>query len=77
MYMELRKTSESVSRTFDAEGNAQERVESANFEIIDGGSTVGNANVGIGYASANISVSDFGSVAEGEARLREVLGITE
>ncbi len=75
--MDLRKTSENVSRIFDAEGNAQERVENENFEILDSnGTAVGSANVGIGYAGVNINISGFESVADGEAKLKELLGIT-
>ena len=76
--MELRKTSENVSRTFDADGKAQERVESANFDIIDcEGKVVGNANIGIGYGNANIGFSGFDTIEEGEARLREIFAVSE
>ena len=76
--MELRKTSENVSRTFDAEGNAQERVEHISYEVCDkDGNVVGSAYVNGSEAGMNMSLYGFGGVADGEARLRETLGVSE
>lgn len=74
--MELRKTNESVNRSFSAEGEASERIDNASYEILDkDGTVIGNANIGNGYGNANISISGFASIKEGEDRLRETLGI--
>ena len=76
--MKLVKTNENVTRTFDAEGNAEERIDNASFDIRDNnGNAIGNANIGIGYASANCSLSGFISIEDGEAKLKEIFGISE
>ena len=77
--MELRKTSENVNRTFDAEGNPEERVESASFEIRDdGGETIGHATVWPTHMSVSIpEIYGFDGIAGGEARLKEMFGISE
>ena len=74
--MELRKTSENVTRTFDADGNATDRVDNISYDVLDSnGNSVGNAHVNSNDAGLNVSIYDFGSVEEGEARLKELFGI--
>ena len=76
--MELRKTSENVSRTFDAEGNVQERVEHISYEVCDkDGNVVGSAYVNGSEAGMNISIYGSSTVEEGDNRLKELLGISE
>ena len=74
--MELRKTNESVTRTFDAEGKAQERVDSVNYDVVDAkGNVIGSANVSGSYAGMNLNMYDIASIEDGEAQLRLILGI--
>lgn len=74
--MELIKTNESVTRSYDADGNATDRVDSINYEVRDNdGNAIGNAHVNNGDASFNINLYGFSSIEEGDARLRETLGI--
>lgn len=74
--MRLRKTSESVNRSFSAEGESSERIDSISYEILDNdGNVVGNANIGNGYGNASINIGGFSSLAEGEDRLREAFGM--
>lgn len=74
--MELRKTNENVTRTFDAEGNAQESVDSVNFDVVDAeGKVIGNANINGSYAGMSLNIYDATSIEDGEAKLREILSI--
>ena len=75
--MELRKTSENVSRTFDAEGNATDRVDHIGYDVRDDdGNVIGSAYVNGMEAMLSISVRGFGTVTEGEAKLKETFGIS-
>lgn len=74
--MELKKQSENINRSYNAKGDMTERIDSVQYNIIDAdGNTVGNATVGNGYANANLNFSGFSGIAEGEARLADMLGI--
>ena len=76
--MELRKTNESVTRSYDAEGNATDRVDHINYEVRDSdGNVIGSAYVNGGEAALNLRLYGFGSVEEGEAKLKDAVGITE
>ncbi|MDE6649298.1 MAG: hypothetical protein K2K45_05150 [Muribaculaceae bacterium] len=77
--MELKKTSENWSRTFDESGNETNTLENAQFNVLDdNGAVIGNANVGNGYANVNIhNIGSFNGVTEGVVKLNEILGITE
>lgn len=73
--MELKKQSENVNRSFDNEGNASERIDSIQYNILDSeGYTIGNANIGNGYGNANINISGFSTIAEGEAKMKALFG---
>lgn len=74
--MELRKTNENVTRSYDMEGNAQERVDSVNFDVIaNGGKVIGSANINGSYAGLSLNLYDIASIEDGEAQLRLILGI--
>ncbi|MBD5237380.1 MAG: hypothetical protein HDS62_07615 [Bacteroidales bacterium] len=74
--MELKKINENVTRTFDAEGEATERVENISYEVRDnGGTVIGNASVGNGYANLNVNLYGMDSIEEGETALKELLGV--
>ena len=74
--MELRKTSESVSRSFDTEGNATERVDNASYELRDANdNVVGNANIGNGYGNVSLNISGHDTIEAGEEKLKAMLGI--
>lgn len=74
--MELKKINENVTRTFDAEGEATERVEAISYEVRDNaGTVIGNASVGNGSAYLNVNLYGFNSHEEGETALKELLGI--
>lgn len=76
--MKLRKTSESVNRSFNAEGNPSERINDVQYEILNAdGNVIGNANIGNGYANASISLSGFSTIAEGEEQVRAFLSGTD
>lgn len=73
--MELQKQSENVNRSYDKEGNAKERIDSIQYDILDSeGNTIGNANIGNGYANASINISGFSTIAEGEERMKALFG---
>lgn len=79
--MELRKTSERWSRTFDAEGvESGNRLESAQFNIVDGdGNQEGYANVhqnnaDMSYQGVNININGFGNVEDGTDKIKELFG---
>lgn len=74
--MKLKKTSENIQRTYAADGTPTERIESINYSILDeDGVNIGNANIGNGYANANVNFSGFATIAEGEQRLAALFGI--
>lgn len=74
--MELRKTSENINRSYNAEGQATERVDNIQYEIVgDDGQAVGTASIGQGWASAIINASGFASIEEGEQKIKQILGI--
>lgn len=74
--MELKKQSENINRSYNAEGEMTERIDSVQYEIVDdNGNSVGNASIGNGYANANLNISGFSSIAEGEAKLAAMFGI--
>lgn len=76
--MELKKTNETISRSYDDQGHAADRVDSATYNIVDPeGNVIGSANIGQGYGNANIQLSNFSSIEEGEAKLKKTFGITE
>ncbi len=76
--MELNKTSETISRSFNEQGEATDRVDSANYNVIDeNGITVGSANIGNGYGSANINITGFSDINEGESKMKVIFGIAE
>lgn len=76
--MELKKQSENINRSYNAEGEMTERIDSVQYNIIDAdGNTVGNATVGNGYANASLNFSGFSGIAEGEAKLADMLGIAD
>lgn len=73
--MELKKQSENVNRSYDNDGNAKERIDSIQYNILDPeGNTIGSANIGNGYANANINLSGFSTIAEGEERMKALFG---
>ena len=74
--MELKKINENVTRTFDAEGKATERVDNLIYEVRDNaGTVIGNASVGNGYANLNVNLYGMDSIEEGETALKELLGV--
>lgn len=76
--MELKKINENVNRSYDAEGKSEERVETISYELRDNaGTVIGNASVGNGYASLNVTLYNFPTLGEGERALKELLGIAE
>ncbi len=76
--MELRKTNENINRSFNEQGESEDRVESANYAIVDAdGNTIGSANISNGNLNANINIYGFSSIAEGEEKLMGVLGAGE
>ena len=76
--MELRKTNESVTRSYDAEGKATERVDHINYEVRDNdGNVIGSAYVNGGDAGLSINLYGFDTVKDGEEKLKETIGITE
>ncbi len=73
--MELRKQSENINRSYNAEGEMTERIDSVQYEIVDDkGNSVGNASIGNGYANANLNISGFSTIEEGERKLGELFG---
>lgn len=73
--MELRKESENLNRSYDAEGNSNERIDNVQYQILDSkGNVIGNASVSNGYANANFNISDFATIEEGEQRLAAIFG---
>ena len=78
MIMELRKTNENVTRSYDAEGQSSERVDSINYEVLDrDGNVIGSASVNSGNANLSINLYGFASVEEGERKLMETLGLSD
>lgn len=87
--MELRKTNERWNRPFDESGQeGTSKLESAQFEIKDNdGNVIGNASIGqmggnvhINFPAggdARIDINGYGSVEDGVARMKTVLGIAE
>lgn len=76
--MKLRKTNESITRSYDAEGNSQERVDNVSFEVLDGdNNSIGNAYVNTGNATLNINVYGFSTMEAGIAKLKEAAGIAD
>lgn len=74
--MELKKNSENINRNYDAEGKTADRIESVNYTLLDAeGNAIGSANVWNGSANISISISGFGSIEDGEAKVKEILGI--
>lgn len=74
--MKIKKTEESISRVFDAEGNGQDTVSNASFQILDdGGAQVGNASAWNGGGNIVININGTASVAETEERIRRFLSV--
>lgn len=74
--MELKKTSEQVTHTYDEQGNITTRVDSVNYAVIDdNGVNVGNANCYNGSASLNLNISAQ-TIEEGAQKLVEMLNAT-
>lgn len=68
--MELKKQSESVSRIYQKDGSAKERIDTVQYSVTDeDGNTVGGASVYSGGASVSITLSGFGSIDEGVERV--------
>lgn len=73
--MELKKISENVTREFDAEGNAKDRVDQIRYRIEDGeGNQVGNITVNNGQVTGDFAMYATGSVEDGDARLKALFG---
>lgn len=77
--MELRKTRESIRRTFNAEGEANDHVTQIDFDVMDtDGNVVGSAWAQPMQAHLEMNVhGGFESSMQSEAKLREILGIAE
>lgn len=76
--MELRKTNDRINRSYNEEGQGTDRVEEANYNIIDDeGNHLGSANISNGYGNVNLNINGFATIAEGEAKLKEIFNITE
>lgn len=76
--MRLKKTSESVSRQYDGDGNSTEFLENAQYQIIsDEGDPVGNCTVRDYNADCNFCIGGFSTIAEGEAKIKQMLGIED
>lgn len=74
--MELKKTSEQVTRSYNEQGNMTTRVDSANYNVIDNeGNIVGSASCYNGSANLNLSVS-ASTIDEGAQKLAEILNAT-
>lgn len=68
--MQLKKQSESVSRTFAKDGSAKERIETVQYEVTDNdGNLIGGASVYSGGASVSVSLSGFATIEEGVERV--------
>lgn len=71
--MELKKTNESIVRTFADAENATESIQSVQYEILNAeGATIGNAYVYPNSASLNISLSGFNGIDEGAAKIAAI-----
>ena len=78
MNMELRKTNENVTRSYDAEGQSSERVDSISYEVLDrDGNVIGSASANSGNANFSINLYGFASVEEGERKLMETLDLSD
>lgn len=76
--MQLRKTSENINRTYNPKGEAAERVDSIQYDIVDaGGAAIGSAQAGHGWANASVSLGGLSSIEEAEAKLAAIFGIEE
>lgn len=76
--MDLKKTNENILRSYDAEGNATERTDNANYQIIDtDGNVIGSANISQGYANVNLNISGFNGIDQGEQQIRAILAIPD
>lgn len=85
--MKLVKTNERWDRPFNNGVVSESRLESVQYNVTDNdGNSIGNANISLGNASANvnlggtsanISLYGFSSIEEGEAKMKELFGITD
>ena len=77
--MELRKTSENINRQFDENGNAIDRIDSVNFEVVDGdGVILGRSTVYQGRIRIDMpEVYGTNTIEEGVERLKSIFGIAE
>lgn len=76
--MELRMTNENCNRDYDKNGNITRRSEYASYRIADDdGEGVATAAVDINDHNGSVSITFEGidSIAEGEAKIRELFGI--
>ncbi len=77
--MKLVKTNENINRSFNSEGGSEDRVESANYAIVDAeDNQVGNATI-LAHGRAEVRVNEiygFSSIEEGEAKVKELFGIS-
>lgn len=74
--MELKKTSEQVTRTYDEQGNMTARVDSANYAVYDNnGVNIGNATCYNSHAEINVHIPAQ-STTEGVQKLAEMLNAT-
>ena len=78
--MQLRKTTEKISRSFNEEGQQTETVENRRYDIFDAeGIAIGNIDMAPTYANISLHLSSFNDIDGAEAAIRKTLaeGITE
>ena len=77
--MELKKTSENINRQFDENGNAIDRIDSVNFEVVDSeGVIIGRSTVYQGRIRIDMpEVYGTNTIEEGVERLKSIFGIAE
>ena len=77
--MNLKKTNENISRTFDEEGVAQDHINQIDFQATEEeGNVIGSAWAQPSQAHLEINLyGNFESAEQAAAKLKEVLGISE